>query len=72
MKRPYKLPSNRPSPNYQQLLMGEARELYCTWVLTRDKALIERHLAKLDKQYRPGAEKRVRELMHAVKRELET
>jgi hypothetical protein len=34
----------------------------------KDKALIERHLANMDKKYKPGAEKLVRQYMHAVKK----
>lgn len=50
------------------LLMAEARELLTTWEVTRDKANIERHLATMDKKYKPGAEKLVRQYMHQVKK----
>ena len=67
--RPYKPPSNRPSPDMPTLLRAVARELLTTWEATRDKALIERHLSVLDKKYKPGAEAEVRRLMHEVKRD---
>lgn len=66
--RPYKPPSNRPSPDMPTLLRAVARELLTTWEATRDKALIERHLSVLDKNYKPGAEREVRRLMHEIKK----
>ena len=68
MKRTYKPPSKRPSPSLHTLLAAEARELLTTWEVLKDKALIERHLATMDKRYTPGAEKLVRQYMHAVKK----
>ena len=49
--------------------MAAARELLTTWEHTRDKALIDRHLARLDKIYGSGSEQLVRQLMHKVKRD---
>ena len=67
--RPYKPLSNKPSPDMPALLRAEARELLTTWQATQDKALIERHLSVMDKKYKPGAEKTVRQLMHEVNRD---
>ena len=68
MKLTYKPPSKRSSPSLHTLLAAEARELLTTWEVLKDKALIERHLATVDKRYTPGAEKLVRQYMHAVKK----
>lgn len=68
LKRSYKPPSNRPSPSLHVLLAAEARELLTTWEVLRNKELIERHLSKMDKKYKPGAEKLIRAYMHAVKK----
>lgn len=67
-KKAYKPPSNRPSPSLHTLLAAEARELLTTWEVLKNKELIERHLANMDKKYKPGAEKLVRQYMHAVKK----
>ena len=63
----YRRPSNAPSPSLETLLMAEARELLTTREVTKDQANIERHLAVLDKKYKPGAEQLVRQYMHKVK-----
>ncbi len=71
MKRPWK--PDRPThkgpvePDRTILLTACARELLTTWEVTRDKALIDRHLARLDKTYGAGSEQLVRQLMHRVK-----
>jgi len=49
------------------LLMACARELLTTWEVLKDKELITRHLASMDKLYGPGAEQRVRDYMHEIK-----
>jgi hypothetical protein len=51
------------------LLEGEARVLLTTWEVNRDKAVIDRRLAALDRIYWPGAEQTVRQLMHKVNRD---
>ena len=56
-------------PDRTTLLMGVARELLTTWEITKDKALVDRHLAAVDKVYGAGAEQRVRMYMHKVKKE---
>lgn len=72
MKRPWK--PDRPKhrgpvePDRTILLEGEARVLLTTWEVNRDKAVIDRHLAALDKIYGPGSEKLVRGYMHQVKK----
>lgn len=48
------------------LLMAVARELLTTWEITRDKALVNRHLAAVDKVYGAGAELRVRRYMRTI------
>jgi hypothetical protein len=35
----------------------------------KDKELITRHLASMDKRFGPGSEQRVRDYMHKVKKE---
>jgi hypothetical protein len=45
---------------------ARARELLTTWLVTKDKALVDRHLAVSDKWFGPGAEQRVRDHMKAV------
>lgn len=73
MKRPWK--PDRPKhrgplePDRTILLEGEARVLLTTWEVNRDKAVIDRRLAALDKIYWPGAEQAVRQLMHRIKRD---
>ena len=73
MKRPWK--PDRPKhrgpvePDRTILLTACARELLTTWEYTKDKALIDRHLARLDKIYGAGSEQSVRQLMHKVKRD---
>ena len=73
MKRPWK--PDRPKhrgpvePDRTILLEGEARVLLTTWEVNRDKPVIDRRLAALDKIYWPGAEQAVRALMHRIKRD---
>lgn len=66
--RPYRPPSNRPSPDMPVLLKAEARELLTHWELTQDKAFVDARLATVDKRYAKGCEEVVRRLMHEVKR----
>lgn len=54
-------------PDRTILLMAEARTLLTTWETNRDKAVIDRYLAALDKTYGPGSERLVRTYMHKVK-----
>ena len=51
------------------LLTAVARELLTTWEITKDKLLVDRHLAAVDKVYGPGAELRVRQYMRQVARD---
>ena len=53
-------------PDMTIMLMACARELLTTWEVLKDKDLITRHLATMDKLYGPGAEQRVRDYMHQV------
>lgn len=73
MKRPWKphYPKHRGpvEPDRTMLLMGEARVLLTTWEVNRDKPVIDRRLAALDKIYGPGSEQLVRHYMHQVKRD---
>lgn len=64
----FKATSNRPSPSLATLLRAEARELLTTWEVTKDKALIERHLGAMDKKYKDGAEAAIRKWMHWIKK----
>ena len=48
------------------LLMAVARELLTTWEITKDKALVDRHLAAVDKVYGAGSEASVRQYMREI------
>lgn len=71
MKRKYiyRAPSNIRSPSLETLLMANARELLTTWEVLKDKALVDRHLASLDKVYGASVEQRVRQYMREIKRD---
>lgn len=64
----YRRPSNAPSPSLETLLMANARELLTTWEVLKDKQLVDRHLASLDKVYGASVEQRVREYMREIKK----
>lgn len=51
------------------MLTAVARELLTTWEITKDKLLVDRHLAAVDKLYGKGAEQRVRQYMRQVARD---
>lgn len=70
MKRKYiyRKASNAPSPSLETLLMANARELLTTWEVLKDKQLVDRHLASLDKVYGASVEQRVREYMREIKK----
>ena len=70
MKRKYiyRKASNAPSPSLECLLMACGRELLTTWEVLKDKQLVDRHLASLDKVYGANAEQRVRQYMREIKR----
>lgn len=73
MKRPCKPHYHKHhgpiEPDRTTLLMAEARVLLTTWEVNRDKQVIDRRLAALDKIYWPGAEQSVRAMMHRIKRD---
>lgn len=71
MKRKYiyRKASNAPSPSLEALLMANARELLTTWEVLKDKQLVDRHLASLDKLYGASVEQRVRQYMREIKRD---
>lgn len=71
MKRKYiyKRASGLPSPSLETLLMANARELLTTWEVLKDKQLVDRHLASLDKVYGASVEQRVRQYMREIKRD---
>jgi hypothetical protein len=71
MKRKYiyRKASNAPSPSLECLLMACGRELLTTWEVLKDKQLVDRHLASLDKVYGANAEQRVRQYMREIKRD---
>lgn len=58
-----------PLPERQTLEKAAARELLTTWEHTRDKALVDGHLAKMKAIYGEGAEERIRRYMREVKRD---
>ena len=70
MKRKYiyRKASNAPSPSLECLLMASARELLTTWEVLKDKQLVDRHLASLDRVYGANAEQKVRQYMREIKR----
>lgn len=72
LKRPFKkwYPKYTGSvePDMTTLLMAAARELLTTWEVLKDKELITRHLASMDRIYGQGAERRVRDYMHEIKK----
>lgn len=69
-KRKYKpwYPKHRGpvEPDMTIMLMACARELLTTWETLKDRDLITRHLATMDKRFGAGAEQRVRDYMHKV------
>jgi len=66
-RRPFILPANTgPLPERPVLERAAARELLTTWEVTKDKALVDRHLATMDKLYGKGAEQRIRAHMRDI------
>jgi len=65
----YRKASNAPSPSLECLLMASARELLTTWEVLKDKQLVDRHLASLDKVYGANVGQRVRQYMREIKRD---
>lgn len=71
MKRPFKpwYPKHRGTlPERQTLERAAARELLTTWEILKDKELVDRHLARMDKLYGQGAEQRIRQHMRDIAR----
>jgi len=71
VKRPWKpwYPKHKgPLPDRRVLEMAAARELLTTWELLKNKELIDKHLARMDKVYGKGAEERVRHYMREIRR----
>ena len=70
MKRPWKphYPKHKGpvEPDMKILLMAVARELLTTWEITKDKPLVDRHLAAVDKVYGVNAQARVRQYMREI------
>jgi hypothetical protein len=64
----YRRPSNAPSPSLECLLMASARELLTTWEVLKDKQLVDKHLASLDKVYGANVEQKVRQYMREIHR----
>jgi hypothetical protein len=62
----YRVASNAPSPSLETLLKASARELLTTWQVLRDKQLIDRHLASMDKLYGMEVEQRIRQHMRDI------
>ena len=55
-------------PDRTILEMAVARELLTTWELTKNRLLIDKHLAGLDKVYGENAQLRVRQHMRDINR----
>ena len=71
MKRPFKVwypKHSGPLPDRGVLERGAARELLTTWELLKNKELIDKHLARMDKVYGKGAEERIRAYMREIAR----
>lgn len=71
MKRPFKpwYPKHSgPLPDRRVMERGAARELLTTWEITKDKALVDKHLARMDKLYGEGSEQRIRQYMREIRR----
>jgi len=71
MKRPFKpwYPKHHGTlPERRILERGAARELLTTWEITKNKALVDGHLARMDKLYGQGAEERIRAHMRDIRR----
>lgn len=69
MKRPWvpwRPKHSGPLPERPVLERAAARELLTTWEVTKDKALVDKHLAKMDKLYGKGAEERIRHYMRQI------
>lgn len=64
----YRKASNAPSPSLEALLKACGRELLTTWEVLKDKQLVDKHLASLDKVYGANAEQKVRQYMREIKR----
>lgn len=64
----YRRESGLPSPSLEALLMACGRELLTTWEVLKDKQLVDKHLASLDKLYGANAEQKVRAYMHEIKK----
>jgi hypothetical protein len=68
-RRPFRPTRNTgPLPERPILERGAARELLTTWELTKNKELVDRHLARMDKLYGKGAEQRIRQYMREIRR----
>ena len=46
--------------------MANARELLTTWEVLKDKQLVDKHLASLDKLYGANVEQKVRQYMREI------
>lgn len=71
MKRPWvpwRPTHSGPLPERRVLERAAARELLTTWEVTKDKALVDKHLARMDKLYGKGAEERIRQHMREIAR----
>jgi hypothetical protein len=70
IKRPWKPHYHKHKgpvePDMTILLMAVARELLTTWEITKDKPLVDRHLAAVDKVYGVNAQARVRQYMREI------
>lgn len=67
--KPHRDTHHGPIPDTEVLLTAVARELLTTWEVTKDRQLVARHLAAVDKTYCAGSEVKVRTLMHQVKQD---
>jgi hypothetical protein len=66
--KPHRPKHTGPLPERQTLERAAARELLTTWEHTRDKQLVDKHLARMNGLYGQGAEERIRQYMREVKR----
>lgn len=64
--KPHYYKHSGPLPERVTLEMAAAREYLTTWEVTKDKALVDRHLSQADKVFGDGAEERIRQHMRFI------
>jgi hypothetical protein len=66
--KPHRFKHKGPvEPDRTILEMARARELLTTWELTKDRPLVDKHLAASEKLYGKGSEERIRNWMRVIR-----